>query len=220
VTDHPSDAASHADEASPRYFYPNRMGRILLLSIEDVLGHNPLVRLLSLAGCPDYVNAPPPGTSDRQFPFEVVGSLTRALLDLYGPRSGRGVAMRVGRMCFKHGIREYGPMMGVSELAFQLLPLSMKLEKGSRALADLFNNQTDQVVRLQETPDTLYWHIDRCAQCWGVQSPQPCCLITVGLLQEALLWISGGKTFLVEEQACMACGDECCTIAITKKPLD
>lgn len=203
-----------------RYFYPNRMGRVLLLSYEDVLGHNGLHALLKLAGYEHYAQFRPPNNSDRQFSFDVVGSLTRSLIDMYGPRGARGIAMRVGRVVFKHGIREYGPMMGLAELTFQLLPFSIKLEQGTRAFAELFNHHTDQVVRLQETPDTLYWQIERNPLSWGVEAAQPVCYVAVGLLQESLLWLSGGKNFQVEETSCMACGDDVCQIAITKKPLD
>ncbi len=204
----------------PHFAYPNRMGRVLLLAYEDVLGRNVLHALFKLAGCEYLAQAPPANNSDRQFGFEVIGGLTRALIDMYGPRGARGVSLRVGRMCFKHGIREYGPMMGLAELTFQLLPFSIKMEKGAHAFSDLFNTHTDQRVRLQETPGTLYWHIERNPLCWGVQAEQPVCYLAVGLLQESLMWLSGGKTFHVEETACQACGDEICTIAIDKKPLD
>jgi predicted hydrocarbon binding protein len=207
-------------EPAPRYFYPNRMGRILLLAYEEVLGHNVLYAVLKLAGYEQYSQVPPPNNTDRQFGFEVVGGLTQALISMYGPRGARAVALRVGRVCFKHGIREYGPMLGVSDLTFQLLPFSIKMEKGAQAFSELFNRHTDQRVRLQETPDTLYWHIDRNPLCWGVKSELPCCHLAVGLLQESLLWLSGGKTFHVEETACMACGHEVCTITIAKKPLE
>lgn len=196
------------------------MGRILLLAYEDVLGHNGLHAVLKLAGCEQYATIRPPNNSDRQFSFEVVGGLTRALIDMYGPRGARGIALRTGRVVFKHGIREYGPMMGLAELAFQILPFSIKLEQGSRAFAELFNLHTDQIVRLEDSADTLFWHIERNPLCWGVQAKQPVCYLAVGLLQESLLWLSGGKTFDVQETSCMACGDEICTIAITKKPLD
>lgn len=207
-------------QPEPRYFYPNRMGRVVLLSYEDVMGHNGLHALLKLAGYEQYAQFRPPNNSDRQFSFEVMGSLTSSLIDMYGPRGARGIAMRVGRVVFKHGIREYGPMMGLAELTFQLLPFSIKLEQGARAFAELFNLHTDQVVRLQETPETLYWQIERNPLTWGVEAAQPVCYIAVGLLQESLLWLSGGKNFQVEETSCMACGDEVCRIAITKKPLD
>jgi predicted hydrocarbon binding protein len=196
------------------------MGRILCLAYEEVLGHNGLAALLKMAGYEQYVQAPPPGNSDRQFPFAAVSGLTQAATDLYGPRGGRGILQRVGRVCFKHGVREYGDMLGITDLTFQLLPFSIKLEKGIRALADLFNTQTDQVVRVQETPDMLYWTVERCPVCWQLEASQPTCQVSVGLFQEALQWLSGGKTFVVEEQTCVACGDDACTIAIAKLPLD
>lgn len=220
MTENPPDRVPSLSNVDLHYYYPNRMGRVLLLALEDVVGHNGLRALLKLAGQESYAQSPPPGTSDRQFPFEVVGGLTQALVDMYGPRGARGVALRVGRVCFKYGIREYGPMMGVAELTFQLLPLSIKLERGARAFADLFNHHSDQVVRLQETPDALYWRIERCPVCWGVEAERPVCHIAVGLLQESLFWLSGGKTFQVEEEACVASGGEACIIAINKKPLD
>ncbi len=220
VTEQQSDMLSPAPDTEPQYHYPNRMGRIILLAYEDVVRHTALHALLKMAGHAHYAQVPPLNNNDKQFSFEVIGGLTQALLDMYGPRGARGVALRVGRVCFKHGIREYGAMMGVAELTFQLLPMSIKMEKGARALADLLNNHTDQIVRLQETPDTLYWHIDRNPVCWEVEAARPCCHLAVGLLQESLLWLSGGKTFQVEETSCIACGDDACTIAITKKPLD
>lgn len=207
-------------DSAARYFYPNRMGRILLLALEDVLGHNGLHALLKMAGYEHFIRNLPPNTSDRQFPFEAVSGFIGTLHDMYGPRGARGVALRVGRVCFKYGLREYGPMMGVADLTFQLLPLSIKLEQGARAFSDLFNDHSDQVVQVQDTPETLYWRIERCPMCWKRRSEHPHCYLAVGLLQESLLWLSGGKTFQVEVKNCIAQGDDVGTITIAKKPLD
>lgn len=216
---HPETGALESGH-SRRYYYPNRMGRILLLAIEDVIGHTGLTAVMKLAGYENIGNPLPPNNTDRQFAFETLSRLMEALDALYGPRGARSVALRVGRVCFKYGLREYGPVVGIGELTFQLLPLSIKLEKGIRLFADVFNSFTDQVVRVEETPDTFYWYVERCPVCWDRQTDQPSCHLSVGVLQEALLWVSGGKTFQVEEQACVACGDEACIIAITKTPLD
>ena len=45
------------------------------------------------------------------------------------------------------------------------------------------------------------------------------CQMSVGLIQEALYWVSSGKFFNVEETDCIAKGDLTCTIAILKTPL-
>jgi predicted hydrocarbon binding protein len=85
--------------------------------------------------------------------------------------------------------------------------------------ADLFNNQTDQRVRLEEKDGNLLWHIERCPLCWERKTSEPVCYLAVGLLQEALYWLSGGKIFSVEEIACIARGDPACTIVVDPTPL-
>ena len=134
---------------------------------------------------------------------------SRTLTDL---AAGRGLALRVGRACLKYGLREFGPELGLTDLAFRLLPLQTKLKTGSEAFAALFNKYTDQQVRLERDEKYIFWHIERCPLCWERRTESACCHLAVGLLQEALFWVSGGKYFEVEEKKCIACGDSTCTI--------
>lgn len=138
---------------------------------------------------------------------------------VYGPRAGKGLVLRSGQACFKYGLREFGSMLGVSEMAFRLLPLSTKLTKGANLFAQAFNHYSDQEVRVEEDVQKIYWHIERCPICWQRKSDQPTCHLAVGLLQEALYWVSGGKIFRIEETDCIAMGDSSCTIEIYKQPL-
>ncbi len=203
-----------------RYYYPNKMGRIILLAMEEVMGRNGVNAILNLAHLKNLVNNYPPNNFDRQFSFEEVGALQQSLEAMYGPRGARGLALRAGRACFKYGIREFGPVLGIADLAFRLLPLGMKLKVGFEVFAETFNKFSDQVVRLGEERDRFRWIIDRCPVCWGRQTDEPCCHLAVGILQEGLYWVSGGKSFLVEETACIANGDKACVIVIEKRPLD
>ena len=75
-------------------------------------------------------------------------------------------------------------------------------------------------MRLTEKEDRFIWENVRCPVCWGRTAEGPCCYLAVGILQEALYWVSGGKYFEVYETGCVACGDEVCTIVIEKKPMD
>jgi len=99
------------------------------------------------------------------------------------------------------------------------LPLPMKVSAGAKVFAELFNNFTDQRVRVEEADGKLLWHIDRCPLCWERRAQDPVCHLAVGLLQEALYWLSGGKVFNVEEQTCIATGDTTCTIVIDQTPI-
>lgn len=201
------------------YFYPQRMGRIILLATEEVLGREGSHSVLRLGSLASYIDHLPEPRSDKTFSFGTVSRLIESLEQVYGPQGGRGTALRIGRACFQYGLREYGSIMGITEMAFRLLPLSTKFTVGAKSFADLFNKHTDQVVRIEEKDGKLFWHIERCPLCWERHTTEPACHLAVGLLQESLYWLSGGKNFSVEEVACIARGDPACTIVIDKTPL-
>ncbi|NCP86187.1 MAG: 4-vinyl reductase [Anaerolineae bacterium CG_4_9_14_3_um_filter_57_17] len=204
---------------NPEFFYPNRMGRILLLAMEEILGDAALTTVLNLAGEQRQFESLPPLTQALEFPFSTVSRLQFALEELYGPRGGRGLSLRIGRACFLGGLREFGTHLGVADAAFRLLPLQTKLKMGASAFSGLFNKISDQRVRLEETSSQILWHIERCPLCWERHAEAPVCHLAVGLLQESLYWVSGGKLFHVEEIACHARGDTDCAILIEKNPL-
>ncbi len=187
--------------------------------MEEVMGVNGMNAVLRLGGLEQLVQNYPSTSADRTFPFETISAIQSALELTYGPRGGRGVALRVGRATFKSGVKEYGSMLGLTEMAFRLLPLSTKLHTGANTFAELFNKYTDQKVRLEERANKIFWHIERCPLCWGRKAEDVVCHLAVGLLQESLYWVSGGKTFNVEETSCIARGDSACTIVIDQTPL-
>ena len=205
--------------ATTQYHYPNRMGRIILLSMEEVMGRNGVNALLKLSSLSSLIANYPSDNTEPGFPFSTVSSLTEMLENVYGPHGGRGLALRVGRACFNYGVRQYGTQLGLTEMAFRLLPLPTKLHAGASALAELFNKFTDQQVRVEEESGKLLWHIERCPLCWERKAFDPVCHLAVGLLQEALYWLSGGKVFSVEEKTCIAAGDKDCTIVIEQAPI-
>jgi len=201
------------------FYYPNRMGRIILLSMDEVMSRNGVVAILKLSALSNYVDKYPANDSAREFSFQTLGTIMDMMEQVYGPHGGRGLALRVGRSCFNNGIRQYGTQLGITEMAFRLLPLPLKVSAGAKAFAELFNNLTDQRVRVEEEDGRLLWHIDRCPLCWDRKSYDPVCHLAVGLLQEALYWLSGGKVFNVEEKTCIATGDQSCTLVVDQTPI-
>lgn len=204
----------------PTYYYPNKMARIVLLATEEVMGRNGVNAVLNLARLRHIVNNYPPNNFDKQFSFEALGALQQALEEMYGPRGARGLALRAGRACFKYSIKEFGPVLGIADLAFRLLPLGMKMKVGVEVFAETFNKFSDQVVEVGEEEDHFIWTIRRCPVCWGRRTTEACCYLAVGILQEGAYWVSGGKNFTVDETTCIAKGDSTCTILIGKRPLD
>lgn len=200
-------------------YYPDRMGKIILQAMEEILGRNGLNAILNLASLPDLSDRVSQHEYNQPLSFQAIGSIHTALERFYGPHGGRGVALRVGRACFPHGLREFGDSHGFTDLSFRLLPLSLRFARGASMLAALFNQHSDQRVRLEHQQNALLWNIERCPLCWERSTEAPACQMAVGLLQESLYWMSGGKLYQVEETACIACGDSACTIRIAKTPL-
>jgi len=110
-------------------------------------------------------------------------------------------------------------MLGYTDATFRLLPLPRKITLGARALADFFNQQSDQRVLVQDGEAKLLWKIERCPLCWERRASEPLCHLAVGLIQEALYWVSGGRHFEVQETTCVARGESACTLAIDLVPL-
>ena len=111
------------------------------------------------------------------------------------------------------------PVLGITDLAMRMLPLGIKIKIGLDVFAETFNKFSDQRVRLGEDADHYLWIIERCPICWQRTSETPCCHLAIGLLEQALDWVSRGRRFKVEQISCIATGDETCTMAITKQPI-
>lgn len=201
------------------YYYPNKMGRILLMSMEEVMGRNGLNALLNLIDLRRYIQELPPDNLERQFDFSHISNLNKGLDEIYGPRGGRGLALRGGRAIFARGLRQFGALAGVSDLAFKVLPLKTKLKIGVPAVARIFTQFSDQTSRVEEFDDHFLYYIDRCSMCWGRTTDRPICFIAVGILQETLRWVSGGLEFRVDELECIAMGGSACVFKIDKEPI-
>lgn len=198
------------------FYYPNKLFRILLLSMEEIIGHNGMNAVLNQADLKHLINDYPPNDFEQSFCFDEVSRVLVSLEQLYGTRSGWGLALRSGRVFFQIGIREFAEELGIKDSEFRLLPLDRKIFSGLVAWAKLINDHSDQKVRLEDLKERILWIVEPCPLCWGYRNGYAMCYLEVGMLQEALYWMSGGKFFTVDEIQCKANGDSSCTIAIMK----
>lgn len=202
------------------FFYPNKASRITLESLESVMGKNGLNAILNLAHLPHLIDNYPPNNLDREFDFADFTAVNWALEEMYGPRGGRGLALRAGRATFTEVLRNFGALAGVGDLAFKVLPLQAKLRIGVPAMARIFSQISDQHSTVVEQENEFVYTIHRCPQCWGRTGlDKPVCFMGIGLLQEGLKWLSGGNEFRVNESRCMAMGDTVCEYIIQKAPI-
>lgn len=205
-------------DPSDGFFFPNGLGRIMLFAFEEVLGKNGLNSVLNLSSLSSLIDNYPPDDDVRAVPFESISLLQSSLELGYGPHSGRGLALRAGRVFFSQVVRAYGSRLGLNDPAFRLQPPDLKLFFVLHALSDFFNQNTDQIVFLKESEHKIFWQITQCPWCWGRHGAEPLCRFVVGMLQEALYWVSGGKFYNVMEETCISQGDSACLIVIDRAP--
>lgn len=189
-------------------------------ALEDVMGKNGMKAILNLSHLPHLIDNYPPDNLHREFNFSDFSALNLALEEMYGPRGGRGLALRAGRAAFADSLRNFGALAGVGDMAFKVLPLQMKIRIGIPAMARIFSQISDQHSTVQEKENEYIYTIHRCPVCWGrSDADKPVCFIAVGLLQEGLKWVSGGHEFRVNESKCVAMGAEVCEFVIQKTPM-
>ena len=197
----------------------NRMGWVVQQALEEILGKTGGTTMHDLINLPTSIKNNRSYNDDPNLHLLHISHLQAGLESAYGPRAGRGLAIRVGSASLKYALREFGSEFGLTGLAFRLLPLQEKLRIATEAFAALFNTYTDQKVRLERDERYIYWLTARCRQCWESQAEGPCCHLAVGLLQEALFWASGGKHFEVVENKEVSRDNGTCTIQIDRIPL-
>jgi hypothetical protein len=74
------------------YYYANKIARITILALENVMGRNGVNAILNLANLHSLVGNYPPDNLDRQFDFADFSSINVALEEMFGARGGRSIA--------------------------------------------------------------------------------------------------------------------------------
>ncbi|MFQ3567254.1 MAG: 4-vinyl reductase [Aggregatilineales bacterium] len=208
ISAHPSGSA-----------FANRIARYFFLGLEEVMGTHGLLSTLEVAGLAQYYTALPPDNLARSVDFSVFSALNLALDEMYGPRGGRGMALRAGRAWLVKGLNNFGVMAGINDPAFRALPWEERVRLGLRALSLVFTHFSDQHVRLEDSPQVFRFIIERSAMAWARRAERPVCHPFVGLLQETCRWASNGRDLAVRETECSAAGAAACLFVINKTPL-
>ncbi len=161
---------------------------------------------------------PPANDFAKAFDFAYYGAIGGALEKMYGHRGERGLMLHAGRAAFEDGLAQYGAITGAGDLTLKAIPVAAKMKIGLKTVAETFNKFSDQLTELAEETDHFIYVVNRCPACWGRHSPRPVCYTTIGLLEAALQWVSGGLHFEITQQNCHALGHTNCTFHIPKTP--
>ena len=202
-----------------------QMGRVVMLGVRELMGQAGVNAVANVANRPGMANLLAEDESGVGR-YDDISSVQTALEVLYGPRGGKGVALRVGRASFKFFIRQFGEQMGLTKLDYRLLPTQPRLKVGLQAMAATFTSLYAGAVDIAEDEEAWFWQMKNCPWCISRTVPtsdstqQGACHYLVGMLQEFLAWASGGKIYSVREVECTAEGQPGCIFRIEKLPLE
>ncbi len=202
-------------------FISNTQAYKTLVACEEILGKGGIRTVLRMADLPDLIDNYPPDNIEKAFDYTDYTSLMTALEDVYGKRGGRIMGMRIGRAMSGHMREKFGKFIGVTDIAFKVLPLHVKMHLIINAFVRILNKATDVGAKVVEQDDCYIYSLKQCPICWDRHDvDQPVCFNTVGFLRGLLHWISNGKEFDVREIACHAHGNEHCVFRIPKNPIE
>ncbi len=181
---------------STPYCLPNRMARILLMSMREVMGHGGLNAILNTARLPYSVDTYPPADFDAGLTCQEVNRLMEAVEGIYGVRSGRRLARHSGRYCFRFGIEGLRGVIGVADFFLRFLPLVWRVRLGLEVLMEILGRYTAFEVSLveDEVHFLLELHGDGQVETQGAAGA-----LIAGLVEEVLYWVSRGRHFIVED---------------------
>ena len=176
------------------YYYPNKFARLAMNAMVDIMGRPGFNAVLNLGGLPNFIDNFPPDNLEKGFDFVDFTALMVTLEDMYGQRGGRSLALRAGRAVFAGGLRSFGALAGVGDLAFKVLPLNAKLKVGVPAMANIFSQFSDQISNVyEEGGDKIIYTLERCPMCWNRKVDKPVCYMGQGRLWCHRAWRQGGK---------------------------
>ncbi len=204
-----------------KFFYPNKWGRVILTSADDIMGEKGVSALLRAAKLEQYIDNFPPDNMKKEFPFEHVSKTQEAFWEIFGARGARVFATRAGEQSFKDGLTQFKSVATAAEVAMKVGTMEAKAKIGLEFFSKFFNTVSDQVVSIEDDDKHYIWNIERCPMCWTRKDEKdPVCYLAVGVLQGAFSWVSEGKKFRMQPTECIASGAKRGVIKIEKVPVE
>ena len=204
----------------PEIYCSSEMGQLMAEGVEEIIGPVGFQAVLNLAKISHLYHRGPEEDQVSILPFADLTALQDALEEAYGPRGGRGIALRAGRAAFTHLVQRHEAELGWSGIAFRLQPTQMRLTTGLKDLAGLLSRLCETEFVVEVDPRCWRLRVELCPFCWQRSASEAVCHFLVGLVQEYFAWASSGKYHPVAEVECKAAGSAACVLQIEKTPLD
>jgi len=198
---------------------PNDALRLFFVAIEEVMGKEGMRAVLRGAKLEKYIDNYPPKNLELGVTMAEYAAAEQAVEDFYGARGARAMLIRVGRALFNYGMKEQSAVLGLAGQALKLMPIPMtaKMKLLMDQMAAAGNKVVNQPVYVEEDAEAFYLVYPVCMCQYRPSHSTPVCNITVGVLSEAMKWLTD-KNFNVQEIECLNAGGTVCRFKVPKTP--
>lgn len=197
---------------------PNRGARAVLLALELLIGKNGLGAVLKIAGLSEWVEKPPADELDPGAPFIQLAMLYRALEELYGVRSARGLIRQANHDAFMRAWGSHSTLAAFHDAEFKSRALADRISLGYKTLSKVFSEISDLDLQIKEDEAVHTIQLSHCPDCIALHSEAPACTGILGFLEGALSAINPGTNYQIREVECKACGQGRCLYEISHSP--
>lgn len=191
---------------------PSRFFQTFVELTAGEIGWDVIRLVLDRAGVPsDHFTPETSANLNPESAAEAYAHIQQAMRVYYG-RGARGVLVRVGRKLWDRFLREISWIEKIQMGLIHILPLPMRykfaLDFGMRYMRTTSDSITIHTLDLDfMVADHL------CAAATGQHSGDPLCYVTLGFIEEILLWADGREHDIFEE-SCRAKGSDACEFRI------
>jgi predicted hydrocarbon binding protein len=191
-------------------------GRILYRFVEAAnveLGPDQFGAILALSELPAGWGKPATFRKTGQVESARAYAVLQAAMRTYYGRGARGTLLRVGQRLWHHLLEDATLPGKAQAVVIRRLPLRGRRKSTLELLSRFLSARPGDVTLHTLDLDLLLAdHVSPTTQ--EIQSRQPVCFVTQGLIHESLLWATGQRPD-VEETSCRARGDNTCEFRIT-----
>lgn len=188
--------------------HPNRFLGHFVQAASEKLGPEALPMVLRRAGLDADLADPEPAFRLDAESARSAYATVQAGMRLYYGRGARGSLTRIGRMLWPVLLDDAPLFLRFRAGVLRSLPRPMRVKPAMGLLANLLRGVSSHVtVHSLDLDWMLVDHDSPAAQ--GQAQTEPVCFVTLGLVQECLLWASG-REYDVQETFCLATGGDGC----------
>jgi hypothetical protein len=198
----------------------NRVSQLVLSGLKEIIGVSELAKIVSRIVHGEKATSQEINHEIPDVPDCDLEKMQVIMENQFGQKGMQGLMVRSGRASCKFFVKEYGSSMKVTSMEYRLLPSKKRLMIGLQAAAGLWSELFTAKISVVDQGDYWVWQETEPEKKNSCPHLSQNCYFTIGLIQEYLSWMSGGKVFSVKKADPRVQEQVISCLRINKQPID